>query len=178
MPATISILGLYSFDSSLFDYLDVPDGMDKQQAIDTICMKCAAFEVLYPEHTFMKEAIRVWSAGCQSVWNHLYETMHYKYNPIWNKDGTYTETRKLDTGASSEAINQVVGFNSPDFTNAGRSTGTGTGKEDETITRTEQGNIGVTTTQQMIKEEREIAEFNLYDYIAEDFKNRFCLMVY
>lgn len=174
----MSILGLYSVDPDVFEYLEVPDGINRGTLIDTILMKCAPFEVLYPELTFMKEAIRIWSSGCLSVWNHLYETMHYDYNPIWNKDGKYTETRKLDTGATSEAINQVVGFNSPEFTNAGRSSGTGTGKEDETITRTEQGNIGVTTTQQMIKEEREIAEFNLYDYIAEDFKNRFCLMVY
>lgn len=178
MPATMSILGLYSADESIFDSLTVPEAIDKQNVIDTILLKCASFEILYPDPEFMKNAIRIWSLGCAGVWEHLYETMHYDYNPIWNKDGIYTETRQLNTGAESEAINQVVGFNSANFTNAGRSTGSGTGTESETITRTEKGNIGVTTTQQMIKEEREIAEFNLYDYIAEDFKNRFCLLVY
>lgn len=39
------------------------------------------------------------------------------------------------------------------------------------------GNIGV-TTQQLIQEEREIARFNLYDIIIEDFKQRFCVLVY
>lgn len=178
MPATMSIISLYNYDETIFDSLTVPEAMNKQNVIDTILLKCAAFEILYPDPEFMKEAIRIWSLGCAGVWDHLYETMHYEYNPIWNKDGSYTETRQLNTGASSEAINQVVGFNSSEFTNAGRSTGSGTGNESETITRTEKGNIGVTTTQQMIKEERQIAEFNLYDYIAEDFKNRFCLLVY
>lgn len=55
-----------------------------------------------------------------------------------------------------------------------------TGKDTGTVTNTreEHGNIGVTTTQQMIKEEREIATFNIIDYIVESFKKRFCILVY
>lgn len=40
------------------------------------------------------------------------------------------------------------------------------------------GNIGVTTTQQMIQQEREVVEFNIYDYIVDSFKLRFCILVY
>lgn len=40
------------------------------------------------------------------------------------------------------------------------------------------GNIGVTTTQQMITEQRDVVEFNIYDYIIADFKKRFCLQVW
>ena len=40
------------------------------------------------------------------------------------------------------------------------------------------GNIGVTTTQEMLKQEREIATFNIIDVIITSFKNRFCLQVY
>lgn len=40
------------------------------------------------------------------------------------------------------------------------------------------GNYGVKTTQAMIKEEQELAKFNVFDYIIEDFKKRFCLLVY
>ena len=40
------------------------------------------------------------------------------------------------------------------------------------------GNIGVTTTQQMIKEEREVSEFNIYSYIADRFRETFCMLVY
>ena len=40
------------------------------------------------------------------------------------------------------------------------------------------GNIGVTTTQKLIREQREIDLFNLYDIIIEDFKMRFCILVY
>lgn len=40
------------------------------------------------------------------------------------------------------------------------------------------GNIGVTTTQELIKQERELAEFNIYDYILHSFMKRFILMIY
>ena len=40
------------------------------------------------------------------------------------------------------------------------------------------GNIGVTTTQKLIREQRDIDLFNLYDIIIEDFKMRFCILIY
>lgn len=40
------------------------------------------------------------------------------------------------------------------------------------------GNIGVTTTQQMIQQEREIANFSIYDYIVDDIISAVCLLVY
>ncbi len=40
------------------------------------------------------------------------------------------------------------------------------------------GNIGVTTSQQMLQSELDIAKFNLYDQIADIFCEEFCLMIY
>ena len=40
------------------------------------------------------------------------------------------------------------------------------------------GNIGVTTTQQMIQAQRDIVRFTVYDTILQDFKERFCVQVY
>jgi hypothetical protein len=40
------------------------------------------------------------------------------------------------------------------------------------------GNIGVTTTQQMIQQERETVLFNMYKVITDSFIERFCLMIY
>lgn len=41
-----------------------------------------------------------------------------------------------------------------------------------------QGNIGVTSTQQLIEAEREVAIFNVYAAIADDFHHEFCLDIY
>ena len=40
------------------------------------------------------------------------------------------------------------------------------------------GNIGVTTSDQMVAQFRETVKFNIYDVIIDEFKQRFCLMVY
>jgi hypothetical protein len=40
------------------------------------------------------------------------------------------------------------------------------------------GNIGVTTSQQMIQQEREVAALNVADLIVQEFKQRFLLMIY
>ena len=40
------------------------------------------------------------------------------------------------------------------------------------------GNIGVTTSQQMIESERELVRYDFYKEIADSFKNEFCLLVY
>ena len=40
------------------------------------------------------------------------------------------------------------------------------------------GNIGVTTTQQMIQQERDIVQFDVINYIVEDYKKEFCILVY
>lgn len=59
---------------------------------------------------------------------------------------------------------------------------TGTRKHDTSdkgdITTTRTGNIGVTSTQSLIQEQREVVKFNIIDVIIQDFSNRFCLKVY
>lgn len=40
------------------------------------------------------------------------------------------------------------------------------------------GNIGVTTSQEMLKSELDISRFNLYEQIADIFCEEFCLMIY
>ena len=54
------------------------------------------------------------------------------------------------------------------------------GTDTGTITRHNKGggNIGVTTTQSMIREQREIVKFNLYKYITNEFIKVFCIQIY
>lgn len=40
------------------------------------------------------------------------------------------------------------------------------------------GNIGVTTTQALIQEQRELVQFDLMEFIIKDFQGEFCLLVY
>ena len=184
--ATLSIMGMYNFDNTLFDGLQVPSGIDKQDIIDEILTRCAELEVLYPAPSIMKRAIEIWSKSNQIKWQKLYDTMTVEYNPIWNVDANITETgsgtREIDRNNAGSNIHSVKGFNETNWAESDKNEIDNTENIGETAndTRTTRrtGNIGVTTTQQMLEAERQIADFNLIDIIVNSFKYRFCILVY
>lgn len=206
MRALLSIIALYKYKPDLFDQFQIPAQLNRQALIDELCMELGELNLLITEPDILKIAIGRWSSTRIDIWEHLYETTQYKYNPIWNKDGYVkevetrdleavtdgTQTRNLAGSLDSTATASTSAYNSSTFQPDDQNiidqdtTDTGTLDVDQTVTdegtitreRTEQGNIGVTTTQQMIKEEREIAEFSLYKQIIDEFKRRFCIMVY
>ena len=178
----LSIRGLYEADSSIFNALSLPANVDRSTVIGGILMECSELEVWLPDPDSFKEALSYWSRSRLSIWNKLYATTVLDYNPIWNKDGVIQETeeRDLASTAESEITGQVSAYNSSAFQNAEKNISDASGTDTGTITRTrtEQGNIGITTTQQMIKEERDVSTFDIYGYIVRDFKERFCVLVY
>ena len=234
MRATLDLLGIYKYHPTLFDQFVIPEALDKETLTDNLMMESAEMEILYPDADFLEAAIGSWSKKMLHVWEELFATTQYEYNPIWNKDGTVEETitrnlattenvadnntrtdnltelqtRNLagttsDSGSSTES---VYGFNSstaaPASSNTATSGGsttdtgtvtvgnTGTQTDNRTVdrdttdtgtittSRTEQGNIGLTSTQDLIKAQREVVQLNLYDVIIKDFIARFCLAVY
>lgn len=220
--AMLSILALYNWDNTIFNDLNVPEGMEKNNVIDNILFECAELSLLYTDPAFMKRAIKQWSDKEQNVWAKLFATENFDYNPIWNVDGTVTEketverdrTNDIDRStataeaahdATSDDVNQtttdsVTGYNSTSWqdhtksvidsdrditTNSTRNI-SGTDNVDEAesedvernLETRRTGNIGITTTQQMIREERDVALFNTIEFITTSFKKRFCVMVY
>lgn len=212
-----SIQAIYRYDNTIFDGLrlptvsdivnvrdmiDNPPILNKDTLIANIILTCAELSLVYPDPDTIRDAVRLWTNVNFQKWAELYSTMLYKYNPIWNKDGSYTDERQLsraDTGTANSSgtsnVNgdlrhNVTGYdtnayspntqettqNSSGYTSQG-ATADNRAETEKTV-HTEQGNIGVTTTQQMIIEQRNIVEFNLYDYITQDFKKNFCVMVY
>lgn len=224
MTGTMSVLGLYQWDNTLFSLLTLPEGLDRDTLVDFILAECSDLEILYPNPEVLKGLIGVWSATEQYTWGKLYATLQLEYNPIDNYDRTETRTlasqaagnstdggtdtvTSADTGSdsttgSSTNLNQVKAFDTAanTFTDREKDTvnnsgSTTYGKTNTNTTRyghtnnnayskndTENirayGNIGVTTTQQMIEQERDIAKFNIYQVILDEFKQRFCLLVY
>ena len=105
-----------------------------------------------------------------------------------------------ESSSESEVKQSNVAFNSNDFKDATRNTENGSStnetsesseysnsrsRENSTThsnnvahTGRVHGNIGVTTTQQMIEAERNISQFCIEDYIAQQFRNTFCIQVY
>ena len=163
---TLSLLGLYQYNERLFDGLRLPSGVNKDTFVDNLLAETAEFEVIYPDAEFMANMIAVWSEKELPVWEKLENTLHYDYDPISNYD------RHEESTNTGESLGKVAGYNAADLVN---SSGAST---DVKRTARMWGNIGVTTTQQMIEEQRGVVKFNMMDHIIESFIKRFCLMLY
>ena len=190
----LSIYGLYQYDKTIFDGFKLPEGLMLDYLIPELLMELGVLETIYPDPDFMKSAIASWSAKEFPVWEELYNTTKYEYDPISNYDRTEESdvkrtgknTDKGSGNSTSNIINKIAAFNDPELLDRESANGTGNNSFnnehgiDETlkVKRTVKGNIGVTTTQQMIDEQRRSVKFNIYDYIIDSFKARFCIMVY
>ena len=250
MRSTIDLIGMYNYDSTILDDFVIPEAVDRDTLINNLLMESAELELLYSDALFLKMAVGFWSKKQLHIWEAQYDTTQYEYNPIWNKDGEFIETRDLklkeDTkdnlkrtdnltdkntrntedkttydsqdketrDLKDETLNSVYGFNSSSDAPASKDEAKGTGtdtmdhsgsdttkrtgtdtvdhtgtqdvdrdidstKTDTgTVTRIERGNIGLTSTQQLITEQREVVQYNIYDIIISDFIDRFCLKIY
>lgn len=189
--ATMSLLGLFNYDPDLFSEMSWPEEFPEdmhQVFIDNLLVETANLEILYPDPGFMSRMIAAWSAKQVSVWTKMYKTTKFEYDPIVNYDRTEDSTDTYDRTGTGNGHSD--GFEAAFDTSLSTDEEgmTKTNKADTTSRSTEKtenkhhlrafGNIGVTTTQQMIEEERRVSEFNIIDYMIKDFRQRFCLLVY
>lgn len=222
LGASLSLLGLYNWDNTLFSGMALPEDWDqdtKDLLVNNLVLECAELEVVYSDWDFMKQAINIWSAKELPTWERIYQASVLEYNPIENynrTEKTDTQNRGAFTHSGTDSVtgsgndsdvssggdsvtNSVTSFDSNTFQNHDKAQETknttithNKGSTDTTryghvVTDTTghkveseiKGNIGVTTSQQMLESELELApKLNVMNYIISSFKERFCLLVY
>lgn len=185
--STLSIQGLYGWDPSLFDDMRVPEGLVRDTLIDTILVRSSGFEALYPDWGYMRKAIGLWSRSRAKGFDRIAATMDLSYNPIDNFDRheewTEDSRGKASSKSGGTSTDNVSAYNEPgDLVKQSQTDieGKESGDHEDTVHHVGRlrGNIGVTTTQHMITEERDVARFDVYAYVADDFCREFCIMVY
>lgn len=228
--ATLTLIGLYNYDNTLFENLSFPTGIDTETATNVILAESGEFEVLYPDIDFLKSYIGVISKKWYRTFDKWYTALQLEYNPIYNYDrfenwtdtgtdtgtvnktgsdtGTITtdnDTTSRETSSASGTTNTFVNaYDNNTLVQDGQSQSTqdasnsGSGTNDTTETRdlgnTDNetrnlatsgehtghmyGNIGVTTSQQMLESELDLAQWNLYQHIADIFVKELCIPIY
>lgn len=293
--ALLSLVAIYNYDNTVLEDLKnyVPKKpsntdyavlnftpIDFTTLKSLILLRAAEMSLVYSDIDLFKFALRAWSAANKDVWQRLYDTLWYKYDPLFSKIRTYTLERKTrldrdteehtdqsDTNTieredntktekdsntkttenttahdgANETVNRSGNDSATDtqyvqaFNDIGvghwaekeqnRHTGNvsenATTNSSEDITQQVSGSestdediitqytqdvkelldreikkngkqldvgkvddiiketiTGQRAFQELIVLQREIAEFNLYDYIVEDFVRHFCVMVY
>ena len=114
-------------------------------------------------------------------WWKISEAITTEYKPLENYDLKELRNVGTDVNVNQSSESGIYGFNSseasPTATGTGdtRTTGTKTINEEE-LNR--HGNIGVTTSQQMLESEIKLRQFNFMEEIFKDIDSILCLKIY
>lgn len=192
--AKITLIGLNNYcvarGYSLFDQVLIPSGIDRDMLIHAILLRSGDFEVLYPNPDFMQDVINSLFKRWYKTFAKWEKALNIEYDPLSNYDRKeeWTDSSNADTStyssSNSDGTLKVSSYDSDMMHDKEKSIG----KNDSNITsrsnannkRTGRayGNIGVTTSQQMLDSELTIARFNLYNQIADIIVRDICIMVY
>lgn len=261
-------------NESLFDFMNLPNGIDKDVVEGNILMEGGEFEVLYANPDFMRQMIGIWTQKHYRTFDKWIKALNIEYSPLENydrfeswddtnnensnrkhsgtsKDDNNTQRNGTSSDTSDGSVNnsrsehdnehnsgnnktvttgktenEVSAFDSNSYqpenqsTNEGQengenssdrtasrnssddtsthSTSNGTTSDNEIFSHSGStsdnedythgssgkhtgrihGNIGVTTSQQMLQSELDIARFNIVQQITDLFLQEFCIMIY
>lgn len=191
----MTLYGMYQYDPTLFDGVILPEGMDKTLMVNQIVRQSGDLFPYYQVPPQVKLAITEWFTRRKPNFEKLWDGFTAEYNPIENYDRhedstetpniTHTLTNSGQDASENEA--DVQGYNATDYTpnsrtkSSGTSSTSGTDVESGTRAYTSRvhGNIGVTTSAQMLEGELALRKgFDIYVLIAEEFETDNLIQVY
>ena len=201
-----TLIGCYQFFNNagddLFKNMVLPDGINKDTLTSNILLQGGEFEVQNADPFFIQGAIQIWSNVYQETFTRWVEALAIEYAPLENYDrheqwhdsldGTGTsrstgsvdntthdtvETTKSAYDSSSYQPYDKVETNGTSDTDTTDSTDTTVDNDTEHTGRIH-GNIGVTTSQQMLTAELDLGYWNLYQRITQLFLQEFVIPVY
>lgn len=205
MDWSLSFLGLYNYDSSVFDELNVPNGVNKTTVVNNLLLSTNTLSVVYPNPDALKTALGMFSEMMLPSWQRAYDALQTQYEALYNMDIAESETRTPElthtrtpnltssgqNGGTDSTTTQVAAFNGNQLadrektsttlgttntvTTSGTETTTDTGTD--TTERTRAGYQG-REPQAAIQAEIELARNNIVKMIVQDIKCNFCVMVY
>ena len=163
VQATLSIMGLYNYDSSVLDGLIenlptaakipvddvhvVGQDLNADALVSELLAQSGELEFVYPNPDAARKIITAWAVINADRWQRLYNTMWFSYNPIWNKDGTTTRTETETHDLS--------------ITDNGTVTNSGAGTETRKLKLTE-------TTAATTTETQKVAGYNSNDFVNSE----------
>lgn len=191
----MTLYGMYQYDPTLFDGVTLPEGMDKTLMVNQIIRQSGDLFPYYQVPPEVKTAITEWFTRRKDNFAKLWQGFTSDYNPIENydrhEDSTETPdiTHTLTNSGQDASTNSadVQGYNGADYvpnsrtTSSGTSSTNGTDKESGTRTYTSRihGNIGVTTSAQMLEGELALRRsLDIYALIAAEFETDNLIQVY
>lgn len=204
--AKFTLIGCYQYYNNqgldLFEKLTLPEGIDKDTLTSNILLKGGEFEVQSGSPVFIHDSIEIWAKVYEATFTRWLEALAIEYAPLENYDrmehwtdaldgsGSSNSTGTLDTTYDDAVERTKSAYDSSSYqpydkvtTHATTDTDT-TDRTSTTIDNDSEhngrihGNIGVTTSQQMLTQELDMGYWNLYERITQLFLQEFVIPVY
>lgn len=170
MNAGYTLYNMLQIDETIFDNIKLYEKIGKETCICEIEKRCLSLTVNCDFPSLFKSFVEQFFRKNYDIFRELWETKLYEYNPIENYDRNETSERIL----SNDGENKVSAMNSSDYQPDSQASSNGS---DVYNARTH-GNIGVTTTQAMIEEQRSLVRYDFYTEVARMFENELCVSNY
>lgn len=155
------------------------DDITVTKAIDERLRLCFSEKPISPAFQSMDrldilQAMGDFLAGKEYELNGLYASTQFDYNPISNYDMSESSRDEDRATTSGDSTESSTSFDSTTQKDTGKTVSSGTASNTNIHTLQRSGNIGVTTSQQMIDQERGILTFDFVQYVADLINNNFC----
>lgn len=178
----------------IFTGILLPDGIDRETLIDRIMIRCMEFSVMHSDIEFAHEQILNFFKVHYRTFDKWVKVLNKEYEPLNNYDrteiysgnGSHNNANSTSGSDSNTITTTKAAFNSSGYepyeknVSSGSSSGSGSdhGSFNEGHNLRAYGNIGVTTSQQMLEAEWEVDKLNIFTSIADMFCDEFCIQVY
>ena len=176
----LSVIGMYNYDDTVFDDISFPTGLTHELVVNKILLDNAELGLVYADLDTFKFQLQVWSSVNAQNWAKIWTALQAEYNPIHNYNMTESWEDHSEGVGDGTSQRDVAGFNeNQTLVHDSKLTDNNSSEVDSTHEGRRSGNIGVTTSQQMLEAELALrAKHNMYQIISDSFKRNFCIMVY
>jgi hypothetical protein len=134
------------------------------------------------EHSALDKVASIIVSKFGDKWNRLYDAfITQTYNPLNNYSMTEIEKTNSKVKVTSSGKSGTYGFNSDASVPTGESSTETTSEgnaDDNNRELTRSGNIGVTTSQQMLQSELDLRKWNFANMLYDDVDSICCLCIY
>lgn len=183
---------------SIFSGVELPEGIDAETLFNRILFRAGEFSVMYDDIYFIHEEILNFFKCHYFTFDRWIKALNKEYDPLENYNRTeaymggnsHANSNSSQSSGSASGTNTLTkaSYNSSSYnpyeqesnssSDSGSMSGSDSGSFSEQHTLKAYGNIGVTTSQQMLEAELKVAEFSIYDRIADMLVSQICIMVY
>lgn len=154
----LTLYGIYQYDKTLFDGVELPPGIDKNLLISDIISTCGDLYTYYQVPPILKINITSWFKRRYHDFGKMYDALRAEYVPLENYNRTETRTQSDSMSGTDRQTNSATSNTATQSTNSNTNSATDANTGTDSTDSTDSGN---STSEQSVSA-----------YNAETYSNR------